>query len=161
MISPLFTEYIDHSPQYSKSSEYNPNLYFQAYFSLLSISIRSSAHWLANRVLAFLLLILFIQFYLSTIFPVYACTRHPVQLFVTPWTVTHQAPLSMEFSRQEYWSRLTFTSPGDLLSPGIKPMCLATPAWQMGSLPGQSLGKLPPSSLLPPTISSGETGPVF
>ena len=37
-----------------------------------------------------------------------------VQLFVTPWTVADQAPLSMEFSRQEYWSRLPFPSPGDL-----------------------------------------------
>ena len=37
-----------------------------------------------------------------------------IWLFVTPWTVPHQAPLSMEFSRQEYWSRLTFPTPGDL-----------------------------------------------
>ena len=39
---------------------------------------------------------------------------------VTPWTVGHQAPLSMEFSRQEYWSGLPFPSPGDLLKPGIE-----------------------------------------
>ena len=44
-----------------------------------------------------------------------------VQLFVTPWTVAHQAPLSMEFSRQEYWSGLPFPSPGDLPDPGVKP----------------------------------------
>ena len=44
-----------------------------------------------------------------------------VQLFVTPWTVACQAPLSMEFSRQEYWNGLPFPSPGDLLDPGIKP----------------------------------------
>ena len=44
-----------------------------------------------------------------------------VQLFVTPWTVDHQAPLSMEFSRQEYWSGLPFPTPGDLQVPGIKP----------------------------------------
>ena len=43
-----------------------------------------------------------------------------VRLFVTPWTVAHQAPLSTEFSRQEYWSGLTFPSPGDLPKPGIK-----------------------------------------
>ena len=43
-----------------------------------------------------------------------------VRLFVTPWTVVHQAPPSMEFSRQEYWSGLPFPSPPDLLrSPGI------------------------------------------
>ena len=45
----------------------------------------------------------------------------PVRLFRTPWTVAHQAPLSMGFSRQEYWSGLPFTSPGDLPIPGIEP----------------------------------------
>ena len=44
-----------------------------------------------------------------------------VQLFVTPWTVSYQAPPSVEFSRQEYWSRLPFPSPGDLPDPGIEP----------------------------------------
>ena len=44
-----------------------------------------------------------------------------VQLFVTPWTVAYQAPLSVGFSRQEYWSRLPFPSPGDLPDPGIEP----------------------------------------
>ena len=44
-----------------------------------------------------------------------------VQLFATPWTIAHQAPPSMKFSRQEYWSALPFPSPGDLPDPGIKP----------------------------------------
>ena len=44
-----------------------------------------------------------------------------VRLFATPWTVARQAPLSMGFSRQEYWSGLPFPSPGDLCNPGIKP----------------------------------------
>ena len=44
-----------------------------------------------------------------------------VPLFVTVWTVAHQAPLSMKFSRQEYWNGLPFPSPGDLPDPGIKP----------------------------------------
>ena len=44
-----------------------------------------------------------------------------VQLFATPWTVAYQAPPSMGFSRQEYWSGLPFPSPGDLLDPGIEP----------------------------------------
>ena len=44
-----------------------------------------------------------------------------VQLFVTPWTVAYQAPGSMEFSRQQYWSVLPFPSPGDLPAPGIEP----------------------------------------
>ena len=43
------------------------------------------------------------------------------QRFATPWTVAHQAPPSMGFSRQEYWSGWPFPSPGDLPDPGIKP----------------------------------------
>ena len=45
-----------------------------------------------------------------------------VRLFVTLWAVAHQAPLSTGFSRQEYWSRLSFPSPGDLPNPGIEPV---------------------------------------
>ena len=44
-----------------------------------------------------------------------------VRLFETPWTEAHQAPLSMEFSRQEYWNGLPFASPGDLPDPSIEP----------------------------------------
>ena len=51
-----------------------------------------------------------------------------VQLFATPWTVAHKAPLSMGFSRQEYWSGLPCPSPGDLPEPGIKPESLTSPA---------------------------------
>jgi len=45
--------------------------------------------------------------------------------FATPWTVAHQAPLSIGISRQEYWSGLPFPSLGDLLDPGIEPLSLA------------------------------------
>ena len=45
-----------------------------------------------------------------------------VRLFGTPWTVVHQAVLSMGFSRQEYWTGLPFPSPGDLPDPGMEPM---------------------------------------
>ena len=62
-----------------------------------------------------------------------------VWLFTTPWTVTYQAPPTMGFSRQEYWSGLTFPSPGDLPNPGIKPR---TPAWQADALPYEPPGKL-------------------
>ena len=51
-----------------------------------------------------------------------------VLLLVTLWTVAHQAPLSMGFSRQEYWSGVPFPSPGDLPNPGIEPMSLALQA---------------------------------
>ena len=47
-----------------------------------------------------------------------------IQLFATLWTVAHQAPLSMGFSRQEYWSGLPCPPPGDLLNPGIKAVSL-------------------------------------
>ena len=57
---------------------------------------------------------------------------------VTPWTVACQAPLSMGFSRQEYWSRLPFPSPGDLPNPGIEP---GSPALQADSLPNELQGK--------------------
>ena len=53
-----------------------------------------------------------------------------VQLFVTPWTVAHQALLSMGFPRQDYWSELPFPSPGELPDPGIKPKSPASPALQ-------------------------------
>ena len=61
-----------------------------------------------------------------------------VQLFVIPWTVARQAPLSMEFSRQEYWSGLPFPSPGDLSGPGIKN---GSAALQADSLPSGPPGK--------------------
>ena len=51
-----------------------------------------------------------------------------VQLFVKLRTVAHQAPLSMGFSRQEYWSGLPFCSPGDLPDPGMEPASLLPPA---------------------------------
>ena len=56
-------------------------------------------------------------------------------LFATPWTVVLQAPLSMGLSRQEYWSGLSFPTPGDLSDPGIEPTSLVSPALQVDSLP--------------------------
>ena len=66
---------------------------------------------------------------------VYQSFNH-VQLFVTPWTV--QVPLSMGFSRQEYWNGLPFPFPGDLPNPGIEP---GSPALQADSLPTELHGK--------------------
>ena len=59
--------------------------------------------------------------------------QHPT--FVTPWTVACQAPLSMGFSWQEYWSGLPCPPPGGLPDPEIKPMSPRAPALQVGSLP--------------------------
>ena len=56
----------------------------------------------------------------------------------TPWTVAYQAPPSMGFSRQEYWSGLPFPSPGDLPDPGIKPR---SPAFQADALISEAPGK--------------------
>ena len=66
-----------------------------------------------------------------------------VRLFATPWTVAHQPPPSMGFSRQEYWSGLTFPSPGDLPSAGIEPPSLAM---EVDSLPTELQGKKLPNS---------------
>ena len=55
------------------------------------------------------------------------CARSYLTL-CDPWTVVHQVPLSLEFSRQENWGGLPFPSPGDLPNPGIKPVSLVSPA---------------------------------
>ena len=65
-----------------------------------------------------------------------------VQLLATPWIVAHQAPLSMGFSRQQYWSRLPCPSPGDLYNPGIEPASPVAPA-----LAGRFLPLAPPAEL--------------
>ena len=69
------------------------------------------------------------------------CTLSPfscVRLFATLWAVAHQAPLSVLFPKQEYWSGLLFPSPGDLPDPGIKP---GSPALQADALLSDLLGK--------------------
>ena len=58
-----------------------------------------------------------------------------VQLFVTLWTVAHQASLSVGFSRQEYWSRFPCSPPGDLPDPGIESVSPVAPVLQADSLP--------------------------
>ena len=58
-----------------------------------------------------------------------------VEFFATPWTLACQAPLSMEFSRQEYWNGLPFPSPGAFPDPGIKPVSPVSPALQAHLLP--------------------------
>ena len=61
-----------------------------------------------------------------------------VRLFATPWTVACQAPLSMEFSRQEYWSGLPIPSPEDLPDPGIEPR---SPSLQADAIPSEPPAK--------------------
>ena len=59
---------------------------------------------------------------------VHAQSLSCVLLFAAPWTIAYQAPLSMEISRQEYWSVLPFPTSGDLPDPGIEPVSLVSPA---------------------------------
>ena len=66
-----------------------------------------------------------------------------VRLFMTPRTAAHQAPLSMEVSRQEYWNGLSFPAPGDLPDPGIKPLSPLSPA-----LAGGFFATVPPGKPL-------------
>ena len=73
---------------------------------------------------------------------------------VTPWTVACQAPLSVGFSRREYWSGLPFPSPGDLPDPGIEPR---SPALQAVSLPTDLQGK-PNNIILNPLVYVGVLG---
>ena len=70
------------------------------------------------------------------------CMLSCVKLLATPWTVAHQAPLCMGFSRQEYWNRLQFPSPGDPPDPGTE---LASPA-----LAGRFFTNEPPGKPLEP-----------
>ena len=67
------------------------------------------------------------------------CVLSHVRLFATQWYVAHKAPLSLEFSRQDYWCGLPFPTPGDLPNPGIETASLASPA-----LVGRFFTTLPP-----------------
>ena len=69
------------------------------------------------------------------------CVLSTVQLFASPWTVAHQAALSMEFSRQEYRSGLPFPPLGDLPNPEIKPASPVAPAMQGGFFATEPFGK--------------------
>ena len=71
------------------------------------------------------------------------CILSCVQLFATLWTIARQAPLSMEFSRQEYWSGLPFPTPGDPPDLGIEAMSLESPA-----LVGRFFTTVPPGKSL-------------
>ena len=70
------------------------------------------------------------------------CMLSHVRLFVAPWAVARQSPLSMEFSSQEYWSGFPFPTPGDLPNLGVEPMSPASPALAGGFFTAASSGKL-------------------
>ena len=92
-----------------------------------------------------------------TIFPtsVCVCVLGCVGPFVTPGTVARQAPLSMGFFRQEYWSGLPFPAPGDLSNPGVKPTPLVSPALAADSLQLGQLGSpFSPRGLMSPMLDN-------
>ena len=70
------------------------------------------------------------------------------QLFATPWTIAHQVPLSMGFSRQEYWSGLPFPPLGDIPDQGLNLHLLCLLHWQVDSLPLVPPGKPPRATTL-------------
>ena len=72
----------------------------------------------------------------------YVCVLSRVRLFVTPWIVTHQVPLSMEFFRREYWNGLPFPPPGDLPHPGIDPRSISSLAFAGRFFTAELPGKL-------------------
>ena len=103
------------------------------------ISTTQSYEWLRLSLVPELnLLLRRLQIQWSTVKKVKLLSR--VQLFAAPWTVAYQAPLSMGFSRQEYWSRFPFPSPGDLPNPGIEPWSPTSQADTLTSeLPGSTV----------------------
>ena len=97
-------------------------------FARFSRNLSVSCSWFKLSILQKICSIFFFRLHC---FPSHACMPTQfscVWLFVTLWTVAYQAPLSMGFSRQEYWSGLPCPSPGDLPNPGIEPTSLNSPA---------------------------------
>ena len=77
---------------------------------------------------------------LFQIFSVFMLSRFSyVQLFATLWTVALQASLSTGFSRQKYWTGLSYTPPGDLSDPGVEPVPLIFPELPLGKLAGAKI----------------------
>ena len=104
-------------------------LYVYIYFLFLGFLSHLDHHIALSRIH-----VMYSRFSL-VIYYIHACALNHfshVQLFATQWTLAHQAPLSMGFSRQEYWSVLPCPPPGHLPDPGIKPRSLMSPALASG-----------------------------
>ena len=117
----LFSSYTHHSHLVSDISGWGPPFYTHP--SLPNLSTQNHCHPIRERV------------------KTNACSATLSCLTVTPWTVAHQAPLSMGFLRQEYWNGLPFPPPGDLPNSGIEPTSLASPTLAGGFLPTVPPGK--------------------
>ena len=94
------------------------------------IDLSGLLYWLATEKLSIQLIFFFLKpQHVHVHFPSTEHVLSHVHLFVTPWTmIAHQAPLFMEFFKQEYWSGLLLPSPEDLPDPGFEPMSHASPA---------------------------------
>ena len=126
----------------------NGNRTGQSYVSLTSSSLCITATETST----------FSEFHISEILKLflkyvsYCLVLSHVLLFETPWTVAHQTPLSMRFSRQEYWSGLPFSSLEDLFDPRIEPR---SPALQANSLPSEPPRKPKNTGVDSPSIIQG------
>ena len=110
---------------------YSLGVIFRKSFPILKSSNHINAH------LYFLLATLLVYTHTHIYIHAVVQSLSHVQLFVAPWTIVYQSPLSMGLPRQEYWSDLPFPSPGDLPDPGTEPM---SSAWQVDSLTLSHLG---------------------
>ena len=110
-------------------------LYCILTFSVLLAAIFENSIWSMYQLIS---PFIYVFFCLCSLHLGCASSLSRVQLCETPWTVAHQTPLSLEFSRQEHWSGQPFPSAGDLPDPEIK---LGSPAWQADSLPSEPPGK--------------------
>ena len=105
------------------------------YLFFFPILHKVNLHWtFALHPIFFAFMFFIINISMTSLWKSFSC----VQFFVTPWTVAYQPPLSMELSRQGYWSGLPFPSPGDLPHPGIEPR---SPTLQADALPSEPRGK--------------------
>ena len=110
---------------YPTLSSFRRHIFPQKLFVFFTFNFYSSLNWFFWSESKVWILFYFVFLYGCTL----SCFSH-VQLFVTPWTITRQAPLSTGFSRQEYWSGLPCPPPGDLPNPGIEPTSHVSPDLQ-------------------------------
>ena len=143
--------WLTHSSKYFGCWNWNQSILFKN--SWLKITYKKIKLLNLNVPRSFSLMYIFIVFssYVATAFrfkpsifycdSLCVCVCSVSWLCLTLWTIASQAPLSMEFSRQEYWSRLPFPTPGDLPDQGMEPTSLVPPALAGGFFTTESPGK--------------------
>ena len=115
---------VGHQPK-RKKNDTTRKVFTENYCLLIKFEINRNRIFLFNLQQKIIFSLFCILAYLGIYIHVYVVSCFsPVSFFATQWTITCQAPLSVEFSRQEYWSRLLFPPPGDLPGPRIEPVSL-------------------------------------